>query len=64
MYILGGGFIISFILYFVFCMGFFGCGLDNILILPSPEKVDNRISRDSVSFFYQQVIFPIKQLVN
>ncbi|WKC90531.1 hypothetical protein [Borreliella carolinensis] len=32
-------------------MGFFGCGLDNILILPSPEKVDNRISRDSVAFF-------------
>ncbi|MGF7101541.1 hypothetical protein [Borreliella kurtenbachii] len=32
-------------------MGFFGCGLDNILIFPSPEKVDNRISRDSVAFF-------------
>ncbi|WP_434238840.1 hypothetical protein VSX39_00615 [Borreliella burgdorferi] len=32
-------------------MGFFGCGLDNILILPSPEKVDSRISRDSVAFF-------------
>ncbi|MCD2373730.1 hypothetical protein LRB48_00210 [Borreliella burgdorferi] len=32
-------------------MGFFGCGLDNILILPSPEKIDNRISRDSVAFF-------------
>ncbi|WKD00489.1 hypothetical protein QIA01_00615 [Borreliella americana] len=32
-------------------MGFFGCGLDNILILPSPERVDNRISRDSVAFF-------------
>ncbi|WNY63783.1 hypothetical protein QIA00_00615 [Borreliella americana] len=32
-------------------MGFFGCGLDNILILPSPERVDNRISRDYVAFF-------------
>ncbi|MBB6213239.1 hypothetical protein QIA17_01150 [Borreliella californiensis] len=32
-------------------MGFFGCGLDNILILPSPEKVDSRISRDSLAFF-------------
>ncbi|WNY62601.1 hypothetical protein RAC47_00615 [Borreliella carolinensis] len=38
-------------------MGFFGCGLDNILILPSPEKVDNRISRDSVAFFLPESYF-------